>query len=154
MLPAPMDEHPTAAIPSRTSQQPIFFPFTIKTFYRSNFLFTIISQPMSSPHFSHLAAKTLKIFKISSCNGLMLCSTSDIQSFLSLLPSLPPPSRYNQCFRFLSSSSGIAWHVPILTVFSHSSARIKYNFQSFTETIITRHVYSSPVNVTKFFHNI
>ena len=46
----------TAAIPSRTIQPPIFFPFTIKTFYRSNFLFTIIPQPMSSPHFSHLAA--------------------------------------------------------------------------------------------------
>lgn len=40
----------TAAIPSRTIQPPIFFPFTIKTFYRSNFLFTIIPQPVfSSP---------------------------------------------------------------------------------------------------------
>ena len=50
----------TAANPSRTIQPPIFFPFTIKTFYRSNFLFTIIPQPMFfSPRFSPIAAKPL-----------------------------------------------------------------------------------------------
>ena len=49
----------TAANPSRTIQPPIFFPFTIKTFYRSSFLFTIISQPMfSSPCSSILSLST------------------------------------------------------------------------------------------------
>lgn len=48
--PTPAEPIPTAANPSRTIQPTIFFPFTIKTFYRSNFLFTIISQPIFPAH--------------------------------------------------------------------------------------------------------
>ncbi len=44
----------TAANTTRTIQPPIFFPFTIKTFYRSNFLFTIIPQPFFPAHTSHI----------------------------------------------------------------------------------------------------
>ena len=96
---------PPAAILSRSSQPPIFFPFTIKTFYRSNFLFTIIPQPMSSPHFSHLAAPAL--LQLSPSPGLILSFTSAIQSSLSLLPSLPasPPSDDSAPSSSASSSS-------------------------------------------------
>ena len=54
---------------------PSSFHSQLKTFYRSNFLFTIIPQPMSSSHFSHLAAPALTLWGRGKGNFVSLSCT-------------------------------------------------------------------------------